>query len=765
MILSGNLSWRFSSRLLFELEPTGRAANRKRYTVPEKTANTNKRRSAFGLGLLYLSSLALSTSLQLANASSALAASSKKSSSTMLLPLTPRIDDAELPLEETQEKSQTQGKSQPQEKIQPTKSQPAAKPSTSQPPESSKPETSTGAYKTLERLDDAGEIGELKQEEPKLDTLETTELKDQPNRVSAEGSIPSDSSSRLELEVSEDDLRMAEMDGGVTEDTTLKGTIQIVADDTEYDQDKNTFLGTGNAVAIIGGQNSKLEADLILYDQNTQMIDARGNVKILRDGQLTTGSAFKFNVNSDEYLITNPDTELNGTQVIARSGYGDKQNLSFKKGNLTLPKPIHMGRNAMWGTLSTGQEIAEKVAHPDIVGKPSYTFKARKMVYERYKDVGNLTVFGGRVCFGKFNVPIPKFVTTVGNESKIRMPVSPMLTNNLMSGGINIGPSFNTAVGKTGVLSWAPMVQLGGNSVSGDTSGGGIGLSGRVGFSNSRITSNLAYGSVSNLLVADFRGKINKDTVFQAGINRFMNDGMFGFTRPRLLAEVVHNKSLSVKIPGIAGVNFRSSGGWAQDNPQLINLNSDYAALFGGPTTVKTQPSAFRIQEQISVSTQPIFAVGNDKYGAKAFLFGGLGVGAYSTGEARSLLQGGPTLDTRLNRLHFQVGYTQSAVRGSSPFYFDRFIQGTRSTYISGDVKVNKWLTLGGTYGYNLNLNLPYQKSLSAVIGQDDLKLMVTRNFITGMNRVGFDIFYGQPVGFNKLVIKGNPDHGNLSGL
>src|SRR5262249_10524785 len=71
-----------------------------------------------------------------------------------------------------------------------------------------------------------------------------------------------------------------------TDDKTLKATVEITADDTEFDQDKNTFLGTGNAVALIAGQNSRLEADMILYDQNTQTIDARGNVKIVRQGQL-----------------------------------------------------------------------------------------------------------------------------------------------------------------------------------------------------------------------------------------------------------------------------------------------------------------------------------------------------------------------------------------------------------------------------------------------------------------------------------------------
>ena len=62
----------------------------------------------------------------------------------------------------------------------------------------------------------------------------------------------------------------------------------------------------------------KLEADTILYNQNDQIMDCRGNVRIYRNGQLTTGSAFKFQITKDEYLITNPDTEINGSQIIAR---------------------------------------------------------------------------------------------------------------------------------------------------------------------------------------------------------------------------------------------------------------------------------------------------------------------------------------------------------------------------------------------------------------------------------------------------------------
>ena len=187
--------------------------------------------------------------------------------------------------------------------------------------------------------------------------------------------------------------------------------MQIVADDTEYDQDANTFLGTGNAVCIIGGQDSKLEADTILYNQNDQMIDCRGNVKVLRNGQLTAGTSFKFNVASDQYLITDPSTEVGGSEIVARTMYGKGPGITFHNGTLDMPAPFNLARNQFSGPLSYRETLSEKQNHPDafVPAKQSWSFKARKMIYERYKENQNLTIYGGKLMFGSFGVPLPKW--------------------------------------------------------------------------------------------------------------------------------------------------------------------------------------------------------------------------------------------------------------------------------------------------------------------------------------------------------------------
>ncbi|HNB25023.1 MAG TPA: hypothetical protein PKZ32_21555, partial [Candidatus Melainabacteria bacterium] len=118
-----------------------------------------------------------------------------------------------------------------------------------------------------------------------------------------------------------------------------------------------------------------------------------------------------------------------------------------------------------------------------------------------------------------------------------------------------------------------------------------------------------------------------------------------------------------------------------------------------------------------------------------------------------------------VDRFKFRIGYTQSAVRGESPFVFDQFIQGTRSAYVAGGFKVSKYLTLGGSVGYNFIDKLAYSKSMTAAIGPQDFKLLLSRDFLTGNQRMGFDLIYGQQIPFNRLVLKGSPDHGQLGGI
>ncbi len=216
-----------------------------------------------------------------------------------------------------------------------------------------------------------------------------------------------------------------------------------------------------------------------------------------------------------------------------------------------------------------------------------------------------------------------------------------------------------------------------------------------------------------------------------------------------MLAELVDNHRLKQKIPFISGVNFRTSAGVMQDQATLVTSNAGLAKLYcTAIQTMKAQPSAGCVEERLTASSVNLFALDNDRYGVKSYLFGGAAVGHYSTGQSRSLGQYGPQLDVRLNRFHFNTGYTQAAIRGSSPFYLDQYLQDSLSMPIAGDIKLAKWLRVGGGYGYYLHHKAAYTKTIFAAFGPDDFKLLINRDVLNKVNRFGFDILYGQTVEF-----------------
>jgi hypothetical protein len=65
-----------------------------------------------------------------------------------------------------------------------------------------------------------------------------------------------------------------------------------------------------NAVVRLTGQDSKLEADDVSFDEQTQILNAVGNVRITRQGNVSAGQRFVFRITSTDYLVTDSRAEL-----------------------------------------------------------------------------------------------------------------------------------------------------------------------------------------------------------------------------------------------------------------------------------------------------------------------------------------------------------------------------------------------------------------------------------------------------------------------
>lgn len=93
-------------------------------------------------------------------------------------------------------------------------------------------------------------------------------------------------------------------------------TLTIKGDKTEFSEAMLFYFAAGHAKAEIDGQDCVVEADAIRYNHLEGMMDLRGHVKIARKGQVTTGGAFRFRVNSPEYMITRERCHVSEVSLI-----------------------------------------------------------------------------------------------------------------------------------------------------------------------------------------------------------------------------------------------------------------------------------------------------------------------------------------------------------------------------------------------------------------------------------------------------------------
>ena len=96
----------------------------------------------------------------------------------------------------------------------------------------------------------------------------------------------------------------------------LSGTTNwvIAADKIDYPS-AELIIGQGHVAITIDGQHASLHCAKVSYDKQSSILNAEGNVEILRNGLLTKGSSFAFRADSAEYLVTEPNVSLHQPQA------------------------------------------------------------------------------------------------------------------------------------------------------------------------------------------------------------------------------------------------------------------------------------------------------------------------------------------------------------------------------------------------------------------------------------------------------------------
>ena len=550
--------------------------------------------------------------------------------------------------------------------------------------------------------------------------------------------------------------------GSELSDSTLKARavyLELEGDSVEYDHDSNVYITSGMSTAHIVDQNAKLEADEIIYYGSDQHIEAKGNVKITRDNIVTNGESFKFDVTSNKYLLTKPQTVLKGAIIKSRAVCSQPDGkIEYERGRLKLDEPVRVAQGfgarvhpKTFYSMRASRVARAKPSWDDVSNKVKYRVTAEKIVYDQGKAVNNLTVYGGRVHFQNFSLHAePKFTTTVNSDPNVRTAplIAPVIGTQGALGGFAIGPVFNLNVTDYHILSVSPFAQLG--------SGGSPGFGGMLGFYGPTTTLQLSYGSLKDRFIGQFRQKLfGNKTEFRAAYNYYLDEGFLGSALAQINVGVVdrrrwHNSFIDKVTEG--GVNFRSSTSWIQSSPGILpSKYKNFLNDAGNPKDFKN--TAFKAEEQINLISKPLFKIGTEKYNTALRFRTRNAFRAYSTGDFQGVFTGGPVLDNRLGPVTFGLGYDQGYVRGKSPLFYDQYIQGMQSVSLDGDVKLSEWVTLGGFGTYNIKAAEVVERQVRAKVGPKDFKMLVNWDALRQQTQFGLNFLFGQPVDFEKFVI------------
>src|SRR3989338_2881402 len=553
------------------------------------------------------------------------------------------------------------------------------------------------------------------------------------------------------------DVKKEEAAIKVTEDTKLKAKavwLELEGDSVEYDHDQNIYITSGNSIAHIVDQNAKLEADKIIYYGKDKHIEAVGNIKITHEGVVTGGSSFTFDVNSNKYLLTEPETVVKGAVIKAREASSlDDSSLQYQKGTLKMDAPVRIaqGFGAKKHPRTFYSQRASKIArkHPsweDLPKQGRYKVTAEKIVYDDTKKVNNLTVYGARIHFKHFSLPtIPKFTTTVSSDEHVRSAplISPTIGTQGALGGFLVCPSFNLNIKDYYILSLSPFAQIGDRSE--------FGAGGKIGFLGPSTEAQGYYGSLRDRFVAEGRQKLGPKTEFRFGYNQYFDEGFLGRNLAEINVGLVDNRK--IKFPFTEeGIRFRTSANWIK--PDLSILPSRFKELqIKSGEQKKFEDNAFKFEEQISLVTKPLFKIGTQKFNTALRLRTRNALRVYTTGDLQGIFTGGPILGNTLGPLSFELGYDQAINTGDSPLQYDQYIQGKQSVSLDGDIRFGEWLTLGGYGTFNIKDQEIVERQIRAKFGPKDFKMLVNWDNLRQQVQFGVNFLFGEPVDFEKFLI------------
>lgn len=548
-----------------------------------------------------------------------------------------------------------------------------------------------------------------------------------------------------------------------------KNQALLDCDTMEYFAPRTELEANGHVVMFFPKNNSTLKADKVVYNQTSNLIKAYGNVVLINDGKELFGDFMQVDMNEENAFMDDPKTDILQISAKAKKGYmyGDK--IIQEQGSIYVAKKTMIKlRSEMFGPDLEYMYLDEKdksYYKKDSHGE-ALRVKTNDLIINSKPEHDTITLKHAEIYFHDKKVGTIPSITLHMNKAQDYVEANYPEFGTTMNLGAFAGPGFDFDTPMGTNLKIVPILNYdGGGEDSTAGSGGKFGFGALAKFKSATNKTDIAWGSVHNMLIVRGKQKLDDNLWLQYGSNAYMDDWFLGFRMPQYLGELVYEDYFI--IPSFLGkikktsmdmtFRHRMSGAFVQDR------NADgYSDLlgFGGIATTRFKYMAEAAQ---NVWT---FGKANSPINGNLAIVGQGSAAVYGTGDTQMIARVGPRLHSQYKFWMQDVGYFLSGYNDKTPLVmFDKYMYGRSNAYMRESFRVSKYLTLSWFGSLNLSQDswdgkMLQENSFFFSIGPDDIKLNIGYDTVRQQSFVTMALALdakGSTIEYKKMVIK-NPE-------
>ncbi len=547
-----------------------------------------------------------------------------------------------------------------------------------------------------------------------------------------------------------------ELEGGVKEQVTSKH-ILLDADNIDYDDENQNIIATGNPVLIFPQQNVTLKADKMIYNKDSNILKAYGNVELVRDGNTMYGEYMQVNMNEETAFMDNMNTKQSFMTVTARKSEMEGDKIILHDGKIESKESYILNlQTKMIGGNNFNRMIIDdedRSSITDEVGDTSVNIKAKEIYVNAKKNNDVITLKKAQIRYGDFDLFTIPSITAHTNKKREFFEANYPEFGSRGKLGMYIGPGFvfDTPLQDGSTVKILPIL----NNKS------GIGFGGLLKYRSATNYTDLGYGSSADIFMMKGKQYFDDKLYMQYGVNSYMDEWFFGPRMPKYNAELIYKDRTIVPSTIADGLDLTFSHrfgiGYMQNNDANRHGENIAPADIG---TLRT-----RYMAEVSQSLFKYEDKERLRYLDLALVMQG-SAALYGTGDTQFVGRLGPRVHTQYKYWMQDIGFYATAYQDGTPMQmYDMYRYGHASVYLREALRVHKYVTLAwsGTLtltGDSPNGEMFQENSFIIALGPDDFKINFGYDWVRQQTYFSFVIAMdtkGSSLEFDKMVIK-NPD-------